>query len=84
MAKFRGKWTAQRGDFIARCDYCGARYLRSEMSRDGSGSLVCPLEGDGLDSVTLSEANAEMAGERRGRINEEGSNLGDDLLGDDI
>lgn len=41
------------GDFRALCDYCGAAYMRSELVRDEAGLLVCPGEGEGLDSVAL-------------------------------
>lgn len=48
------------GDYVAQCAYCGANWRRSKLRRDGSGQLVCPDEGDGLDRVTLDEINASF------------------------
>ena len=56
-----------RGDYRARCAYCGVHWYRSEMWVDGSGNLVCPDEGDGRDAVTLSKLNAEAAAAHAGR-----------------
>jgi len=36
-------------------------YYRSQLRRDAAGLLACPDELPGLDSVTLSEGNAELA-----------------------
>jgi hypothetical protein len=47
-----------RGDYVAKCDYCGTHYLRSALRMDGSGLLRCRLEGNGLDQTTLSKGNA--------------------------
>jgi hypothetical protein len=60
--------SSPRGDVVALCDYCGVQWYRSQLVRDRSGLLVCPDEGDGKDSVTLSEANARAAASRTGPI----------------
>ena len=49
------------------CSYCGASWLSGDLRRDGAGLLACPLEGDGLDVVTLGKANAEAARAHRQR-----------------
>lgn len=54
-----------RGDVERLCGYCGVAYLRSELRRDASGILACPDELPGLDVVTLSEGNAELASQKR-------------------
>ena len=55
------KWplSAPRADYPCYCDYCGAKWRRSQLRRDGAGLLVCPDEGDGADTVTLDRMNAE-------------------------
>lgn len=55
-----------RGDFAARCSYCGTYWLRSSLRRDAAGLLYCPQEGTGLDSVALSEAISEAAADYLG------------------
>lgn len=48
------------------CAYCGGRFYRSEMRRDGAGYLVCPDDDDGgRDVVTLDRLNAQGASQRR-------------------
>lgn len=51
--------SAPRGDYSAQCAYCGAVWRRSQLRRDGQGNLMCP-DDDGLDPVTLDEANIAM------------------------
>jgi len=55
------KWKGRRGDFQARCAYCGVMWQRSKLWRDRSGNLVCPDEGSGKDATLLSELNAMHA-----------------------
>lgn len=50
---------APRGDYQAKCDYCGVLYRRSELVRDEAGLLVCAAEGEGLDVVALSRMSAD-------------------------
>lgn len=50
---------APRGDYEAKCSYCGVLYRRSQLVRDGAGLLVCPEEGPGLDVVTLTQESAD-------------------------
>jgi hypothetical protein len=45
----------------ATCDFCGARFDLRDLTRDASGLLRCPQEGDGRDAVTLNEANVAAA-----------------------
>lgn len=52
--------SSPRGDHTALCDYCGAKWHRSDLRRDGANLLACPDDYRGLDSVTLSRMNAEM------------------------
>lgn len=52
---------APLGDRRAICSYCGVAWMRSQLRKDGSGNLVCPDEGDGLDKTTLARANARDA-----------------------
>lgn len=63
------KWPSrhQRGDRQAMCSYCGVQWLRSQLTRDESGNLVCPDEGDGKDSLQLDRLNSEGASRFRGR-----------------
>jgi hypothetical protein len=57
------------GEYKARCDICGARYLRSEMRRMRDGTLRCPDDSSGLDPVSLAEIEAENAANLAMRIN---------------
>jgi hypothetical protein len=57
------------GEYKARCDICGARYLRSEMRRMRDGTLRCPDDSSGLDQVSLAEIEAENAANLAMRIN---------------
>jgi hypothetical protein len=52
-----------KGDYAEKCAYCGAKWFRSELKRDGSGKLYCPDEGDGLDTVTLGKIQQQNAQE---------------------
>lgn len=61
MKSIGSRWKGPPWDYAATCDYCGTRWPRSKMYRDGAGLLVCPTEGDGLDAVTLNRDNARMA-----------------------
>lgn len=54
-------WNGEPGDYPCFCDYCGVKWRRSQLRRDGSGKLYCPDEGDGRDAVTLSKLNAAAA-----------------------
>jgi hypothetical protein len=54
-----------RGETVAECDYCGIRWFRSKLTRDRSGRLRCPDEGNGLDQVSLDEGNAQAASKER-------------------
>lgn len=49
------------GDYKARCDICGTRWLRSRMTPYPDGTLRCPRDAKGLDAVTLNEIAAENA-----------------------
>lgn len=53
------------GDRVALCDICGVPWRRGQLRRDGAGHLRCPDDRKGLDAVTLSRLNAEMAGRRQ-------------------
>ena len=81
--------TARRGDYQAMCDHCGVLWRRSQLHRDGAGSLVCPDEGDGRDSVTLDALNAASAQELTGPVSQnDGGNFfkaeGDDVYLDSL
>lgn len=52
-----------RGDFVSKCDYCGAPFYRSQLRRDGSQFLVCELCDTGPDMQTQLRRNAELAEE---------------------
>lgn len=61
------------GDFVSRCDYCGAPWYRSTLRRDGSGFLVCEPCDTGPDKMTQLRRNAELAeawGEQQARLSE--------------
>lgn len=47
-------------DRTALCSYCGALYLRSQLTRDPSGNLACPTDARGLDKVSLDLGNARL------------------------
>lgn len=57
--------SSPHGDVLRLCSYCGVLYYRSQLRRDAAGLLACPDELPGLDSVTLSEGNAELASQKR-------------------
>ena len=59
--------TALRGDYIAMCGHCGARWRRSQLRVDGAGVLTCPMEGRGPDAATLLKEEATEARTRRSR-----------------
>lgn len=46
------------------CAYCGVKWLRSRLTVDEAGNLVCPDEGQGRDMVALSRENSELARKR--------------------
>lgn len=51
-----------RGDFKARCDWCGAMFYRSGLVRKEGGTLACKVDcAKGRDAVQLSRLNAEHA-----------------------
>lgn len=50
-----------KGDYRARCDYCGAMYHRSMLTRKEGGLLACPDDVKGRDEVELSRLNSEHA-----------------------
>jgi hypothetical protein len=52
-----------RGSYAAHCDYCGVRWPRFKMVRDGAGLLACPDDQKGRDTVTLDRENAAGARE---------------------
>jgi len=60
--------SSPRGDTVALCDYCGVQWYRHQLYRDRANLLVCPDEGKGRDSVTLSEENAAAARSRTGPL----------------
>lgn len=45
----------------ANCDYCGVKWPRSKLVRDGAGLLRCPDEGPGADATSLAQENARLA-----------------------
>jgi hypothetical protein len=50
------------GERRVTCDYCGAKWLRSQCRRDASGFIVCPDDDDGgRDQVTLDRLNQAAA-----------------------
>lgn len=54
------------GDYEAMCAICGQHYLRSDLTRNGDGALVC--KDDEGDTVReLNDANRAMA--PLGRVN---------------
>lgn len=54
-----------RNDTESFCGYCGTVYHRSKLRRDRAGLLACERDYGG-DVVTLGEAIAAAAAERRG------------------
>lgn len=51
-----------RGDHSALCDYCGAKFYRSALTRKENGLLACKMDcAKGRDEVQLSRMNAEHA-----------------------
>lgn len=58
------KWPKDwRGSYAAHCDYCGVRWPRCKLVRDGASRLACPDDQAGRDEVTLNEENAQGAAE---------------------
>lgn len=60
--KARKDWP--RGTFQACCDYCGALYMRHQLTRKEGGLLACNGPNGcakGRDEVQLSRMNAEHA-----------------------
>lgn len=55
----RRRRQGERGAAV--CGYCGTRWNRSDLYRDGAGVLTCPQEGKGRDTVTLTKANVASA-----------------------
>lgn len=60
------------GDTQAACDYCGVRWLRSQLRYDEGGRLVCPQEGPGHSEVALDRMVAEDAARPRAQIRPDG------------
>ena len=54
---------APYGDYPAYCDYCGVKWRRSQLTRDGDGLFRCPDEGSFKSRTELDRGNA--AGARR-------------------
>lgn len=56
------RWPGKRpaGDYTAECAYCGTPWRRSQLRMDGSGNLVCRLEGEGRDAVTQARDEADF------------------------
>lgn len=61
------KWPTKRlnGDYAVHCDYCGARWRRSQCRLTLSGKLACPDDASGKDELQLAEENAAGAAARR-------------------
>lgn len=59
MPTISRRWprSAPRGDYAACCDYCGARFRRSQLVRKSNGLLACKWDAEGRDEVELSRAN---------------------------
>lgn len=49
-----------RGDYQRDCDYCGARWHRSQLVRDSAGLYQCP-DDRGKSTLDLSRENAAAA-----------------------
>lgn len=47
------------GDYPCDCDYCGVRWMRSNMRLTGEGLLACPDE-SGLEGIECLDANRAM------------------------
>jgi len=63
-------WRGGPEDYAALCDYCNVRYLRSQLTQQGSGRLACVGPGTngcgaGRDEVELDKANADALRYRR-------------------
>lgn len=52
---------SRRGEYTAKCSYCGASWHSGSLRRDRSGNFVCPDDDHGADAVTCSELNAAGA-----------------------
>lgn len=48
-----------RGTYRARCDYCGAGFMRHQLRRNESGFLACPDDQQGRDEVMLNRLNVQ-------------------------
>lgn len=57
-----------QNDVESFCGYCGVVYYRSQLRRDRAGILACAKDYGG-DVVTLGEAQAAAAADRRGISN---------------
>lgn len=70
MPTISRRWpsTAPRGDFPVECDVCGVPWRRSQMERKPDGTLCCPDDAPGRDTVTLSEGNAAAAASMHGPL----------------
>jgi hypothetical protein len=51
---------------MSRCDYCGAAFMRHELTRNESGFLACPDDRKGNDEVKINRLNAEHASHVKG------------------
>ena len=56
-----------KGDYKAECAYCGQRFRRSVLRKDGAGRLACP-DDFGPDEVSLTKANAALGAKANKRI----------------
>lgn len=50
---------AGHGDYPCDCDYCGVRWMRSDMRLTDEGLLACPDE-EGLEAMECLDANREL------------------------
>jgi hypothetical protein len=50
-----------KGTYQAKCDYCGAQYMRHQLRRNESGFLACADDRKGRDEVLLNRLNAQHA-----------------------
>lgn len=57
------KWPGKPGDSSGHCSYCGARWLRSQLTLNQSGLYACPDDVRGRDEVQLDMLNAQAASE---------------------
>lgn len=51
----------RKGEFLSRCDVCGAPFLRSALRRGRDGLLRCEYDRPGRDELTLAELTAARA-----------------------